>query len=88
MIDIPFPAALTFQLIELRDFMDEKFQNQYVEKVAPIMDKFKIKHGVVATYDVTGNRNSWIGPKTYCLLNAYESETNLDAFYYSGTYHI
>lgn len=82
----PPKTALTFQLIELADFMDACFQERYVLKVPPIMDKFLIRHGVVATDTVEGVRNGWIGNKSYFILNACEKPVELDAFYYSDDY--
>ena len=71
-------------MIELADFMDACFQERYVLKVPPIMDKYLIRHGVVATDTVEGVRNGWIGNKSYFILNACEKPVELDAFYYSG----
>lgn len=82
----PPRSALTFQLIALSDFMDEKFQERYVSKVTPIMDKYLIKHGVVATNCVEGVRNGWIGNRSFCVLNAFDNPRDLDAFYYSDDY--
>lgn len=71
-------------MIELADFMDASFQERYVLKVPAIMDKYLIRHGVVATDTVEGVRNGWIGNKSYFILNACEKPVELDAFYYSG----
>lgn len=83
---ISFPGHLTFQLIELSDFMDAQFQDRYVDKVTPLLDSFHVKHGVVASYDIDGFRNGWFKRGSYCVLNAYDSPSNVDALYYSGMY--
>lgn len=83
---ISFLGHLTFQLIELSDFMDAQFQDRYVDKVTPLLDSFHVKHGVVASYDIDGFRNGWFKRGSYCVLNAYDSPSNVDALYYSGIY--
>ncbi|VDI31472.1 uncharacterized protein LOC143080139 isoform X1 [Mytilus galloprovincialis] len=82
----PPKSHLTFQLIELSDFMDAQFQDRYVDKVTPLLDSFHVKHGVVASYDIDGFRNGWFKRGSYCVLNAYDSPSNVDALYYSDQY--
>ncbi|XP_033754081.1 uncharacterized protein LOC117337285 [Pecten maximus] len=76
----------TFHLTEICNVCDRNFQQNYVDKVAPIMDKFGIRHGLVATDDVKDLRRTWIDRTAFVLINAYESMEQFRQFYDSVQY--
>ncbi|XP_060082328.1 uncharacterized protein LOC132561642 [Ylistrum balloti] len=76
----------TFNLTEICDVCDRNFQDNYVNRVAPIMDKFKIRHGLVATTDARDLRRTWINRAAFVLINAYESIEQFKQFYDSEQY--
>ncbi|OWF41317.1 uncharacterized protein LOC110462645 [Mizuhopecten yessoensis] len=76
----------TFHLTEICDVCDRNFQDNYVNKVAPIMDKFKIRHGLIATTGARDMRRTWINRTAFVLINAYESMEQFQQFYDSVHY--
>lgn len=75
-----------FQLTELTQVCDDNFQFNYVEKVAPVMDKFRIRHGLVATANFHDLRRTWLDRTAFVLINAYESMDHFKHFYDSPQY--
>ncbi|KAL3858985.1 hypothetical protein ACJMK2_009256 [Sinanodonta woodiana] len=84
---LPSKDIRAFQLCEMYGIMNsEAFQEQYVDRVSGLLDKTKIYHGVVASADICGLRQSWIRPNTFVVLHCADSIDKLNNFYDSVDY--